>query len=300
MTIHASDNARLGILLMIGFCALAPMSDALVKYLGSAIPLLQVVFFRFLAQLLLVRPKLWRDRKTTWATKDRFGLIVLRSVLHLIAIACFFLSLRFLPLADALAIAYVMPFLILGVGWATGDRATPWKVFLCLIGFIGTLMVVQPSFAAVGWPALLPIAVAVLFTGFMFITRRISQDIEPVDLQAINGVIAVSILVPLAVIGTIWNFPQMGFVSIDWTETMLLLGVGILGTLAHLCMTWSLKFASAPTVAPVQYLEIPFGACFGWMLFQDIPNGLAATGIVITIVAGLLVLSTTQKQASPE
>ncbi|MDB2690865.1 EamA/RhaT family transporter, partial [Planktomarina temperata] len=108
----AQDNNRLGLLLMIGFCILAPASDALVKILGDGIPLLQVVIARFIAQLLLVRRNLWTSRRNTWMRADRLGYVILRSVLHLVAISFFFLSLRYLPLADAIAIAYVLPFLI--------------------------------------------------------------------------------------------------------------------------------------------------------------------------------------------
>ena len=194
----AQDNNRLGLLLMIGFCVLAPASDALVKILGDGIPLLQVVIARFIAQLFLVRRNLWTSRHDTWMRADRLGYVILRSILHLVAISFFFLSLRYLPLADAIAIAYVLPFLILGVGWMTGDRASPLSLGLCLLGFIGTLMVVQPSFAEVGWPALLPRVVAVLFTGFMFITRKISKHIDPIDLQAANGVCAMVTLLPIA------------------------------------------------------------------------------------------------------
>ncbi len=135
--------------MMIGFCALAPASDALVKILGDTIPLLQVLIARFIAQLLLLRGNLWTSRHNTWMCRDRIGLVILRSILHLVAIACLFLSLRYLPLADAIAIAYVLPFLVLGVGWFTGDRASPLTLALCLLGFFGTLMVVQPSFAEV-------------------------------------------------------------------------------------------------------------------------------------------------------
>ena len=198
------DNARLGILMMIGFCALAPASDALVKILGDTIPLLQVLIARFIAQLLLLRGNLWTSRHNTWMRRDRIGLVILRSILHLVAIACLFLSLRYLPLADAIAIAYVLPFLVLGVGWFTGDRASPLTLALCLLGFFGTLMVVQPSFAEVGWPALLPVLVAVLFTGFMFITRKVSKYIDPVDLQAANGICAMAILLPIAFFGSLW------------------------------------------------------------------------------------------------
>ena len=276
--------------MMIGFCVLAPASDALVKILGDGIPLLQVLIARFMAQLLLLRRNLWTSRHYTWMRADQIGLVILRSVLHLVAIAFLFLSLRYLPLADAIAIAYVLPFLILAVGWFTGDRTSPLNLGLCLLGFVGTLMVVQPSFADVGWPALLPIVVAVLFTGFMFITRKISKHIEPIDLQAANGVCAMVILLPIAVVGKSLEIPMLMMVPVSNVELLYLIGLGVLGTLAHLMMTWALRFASAPTVAPVQYLEIPFAALYGWLIFKDLPNGLSAIGIVVTITAGLLVL----------
>ena len=275
---------------MIGFCVLAPASDALVKILGDGIPLLQVLIARFMAQLLLLRRNLWTSRHYTWMRADRIGLVILRSVLHLVAIAFLFLSLRYLPLADAIAIAYVLPFLILAVGWFTGDRTSPLTLGLCLLGFVGTLMVVQPSFADVGWPALLPIIVAVLFTGFMFITRKISKHIEPIDLQAANGVCAMVILLPIALVGKSLEIPMLMMVPVSNVELLYLIGLGVLGTLAHLMMTWALRFASAPTVAPVQYLEIPFAALYGWLIFKDLPNGLSAIGVVVTIAAGLLVL----------
>ena len=286
----AKDNTRLGLLMMIGFCILAPASDAFAKILGDGIPVLQVVIARFMVQLLLIRRSLWTRRQDTWMRGDRVGLVILRSALLLLAVTFLFLSLRYLPLADAIAIAYVMPFLVLGVGWLTGDRASPLALGLCLLGFVGTLMVVQPSFSEIGWPALLPIAVAIFFTGFMFITRKISKYIDPIDLQAANGICAMAILLPIAIFGQAMEIPILTIVSVSNIELLYLLGVGILGTLAHLMMTWALRFASAPTVAPIQYLEIPFATLYGWLIFKDFPNGLAAVGIVITITAGLLVL----------
>ncbi|MDT2075545.1 MAG: EamA family transporter, partial [Planktomarina sp.] len=154
----------------------------------------------------------------------------------------------------------------------------------------GTLMVVQPSFVEVGWPALLPVLTAVLFTGFMFITRKVSKRIEPVDLQAANGICTMAILLPIALYGWVMGVPTMTMVSVSNIELLYLFGIGVLGTVAHLMITWALRFASAPTVAPVQYIEIPFGALYGWVIFRDLPNGLAAIGIIVTISAGLLVV----------
>ncbi|MEM6308219.1 MAG: EamA family transporter, partial [Pseudomonadota bacterium] len=162
-------------------------------------------------------------------------------------------------------------------------------------GFIGTLMVVQPSFATVGWPALLPVATAFLFTGFLFLTRRITPYIAPIDLQAVNGVCAVVMMLPLLAWGTAQGIGEIRLVPTTQTQLIYLLGVGLLGTLAHLSMTYALKFTKPTTVAPVQYLEIPFGAAFGFIAFTDIPNGMAAFGICIVILSGLLVLFATPK-----
>ena len=66
--------------------------------------------------------------------------------------------------------------------------------------------------------------------------------------------------------------------------------IGVLGTLAHLLMTWSLRYAPSATLAPMQYLEIPIATFYGWVIFSDLPNGLAAVGICITIAAGLYIV----------
>jgi drug/metabolite transporter (DMT)-like permease len=72
-----------------------------------------------------------------------------------------FAALRHLPLADAIAIAFVMPFLLLLLGRTVlGETVGPRRLAACAVGFAGTLLVIQPSFAAVGWAALLPLGVA--------------------------------------------------------------------------------------------------------------------------------------------
>ena len=192
------DNPRLDVFTMIIFCVFAPASDALVKFLGDSIPLVQVLIARFAAQILLIRGKIWTVVHEAWKRRDLISLIILRSILHLIAIGFFFLALRYLPQADALAIAYVLPFFILGVGWCSVGKVTPLVLGLWLLGFVGTLLVVQPSFPQVCWPATLPILVAAIFKGFIFITQKILKDVDPIDLQAINGICVLVILLLIA------------------------------------------------------------------------------------------------------
>ena len=258
------DNPLLGVLLMLGFCVVAPMGDAVAKLLGDRVPIGQLLFVRFGVQALVLLPivaltgRIWRMHgRVLWLT-------LLRTLLHILGIGMMFSALRFLPLADAIAIAFIMPFLMLLLGhFVLGEEVGMRRMLACAVGFAGTLMVVQPAFQEVGWPALLPLGVAVNFSMFMLVTRQIARDTDPIGLQTVSGVMAVAIIAPLLLF-----VPDLGTGALTWiapngTTWTLLLSIGLLGTLAHLLMTWSLRFAPGATLAPMQYLEIPIATVIG-------------------------------------
>lgn len=283
-----ADRPLVGISLMIGFCALAPLSDATAKLLGETIPLLQLLLVRFAVQALLVLPM---APASLALAPSMMWLAALRTVLQILGLAAMFTSLRFLPLADAVAIAYVMPFILLVLGrMVLKEEVGPRRLLACVAGFVGTLLVIQPSFAVVGPPALLPLAVAVFFSLYILVTRQIARDVEPLVLQGVSGVMGTAGLAAVLLLAGGAGLPGFGFVLPDGREALLLVAVGVLGTFSHLLMTWSLRFAPSATLAPIQYLEIPFATLIGWLVFRDLPNGLAALGIVVTVAAGLYIV----------
>ena len=288
--ILAQDNPFLGILLMLGFCLLAPLGDAIVKLLGETVPLLEILTIRFVIQAVVLAVLVGMTGRSWYMSRRVFWLAWLRAFLHIAGIATVFAALRYLPLAEAMAIAYVMPFLMLLLGhYVLGEEIGARRAWACAVGFVGTLMVVQPTFADVGWPALLPLAVAVIFALFMLVTRQIARETDPISMQAINGVMASLVLVPLSVLAERAS-AGLHYVALDQTEILLLAAVGITGTVAHLLMTWSLRYAPSATVAPMQYLEIPVAMFYGWLIFADLPNGLALFGIAVTMAAGLYIV----------
>ena len=287
----AQDRPFLGILLMLGFCVVAPMGDAVAKLLGQLIPLGQLLFVRFAVQAAILIPVVWASHRA-WRMSGRvLRLTVLRTVLHIFGIGAMFSALQYLPLADAVAIAFVMPFLMLLLGkYVLGEEVGARRIYACIVGFLGTLLVVQPSFAQVGWPALLPLVVAVNFSVFMLVTRQIAKETDPIGLQAVSGVMAVVIMAPILWFSRGRDLAVFQTVAPDLHEWSLLATIGILGTLAHLLMTWSLRYAPSATLAPMQYLEIPVATIIGFLIFRELPNALATTGICITIAAGLYIV----------
>ncbi len=276
---------------MLGFCLVAPMGDAIAKLLGNSVPIGEVVLIRFALQALVLFPLVMLTRRP-WRVSGRvMRLTLLRTVLHIIGIAAMFKALVYLPLADAVAIIFVMPFFMLMLGkYVLSEEVGARRLMACVVGFIGTLLVIQPSFVDVGWPALLPVFVAANFSVFMLVTRQIAKETDPIGLQAVSGLMAVGLMIPLLAVGSHWDVAPLEIIAPGGSQWALLIGLGILGTVAHLLMTWSLRFAPSATLAPMQYLEIPFATLIGLIIFQDLPNPLASLGIAITMAAGLYVI----------
>ncbi len=283
------DRPFLGILLMLGFCVLAPLGDAMAKVLGADMSVGFLVLVRFTVQAALLLPLVLLLKYPMPQGARFIRLTAFRTVLHIAGITLMFSSLQYLELADAIAIAFVMPFIMLLLGKVyLNEDVGAHRLAACAVGFVGTLLVVQPNFVQVGLPALLPIGVAVVFALFMLVTRAIAKDVDPIGLQALSGVMAVP-AVGLAMI-LFPETPLLALRTIPDNAWLLLAILGCMGTVAHLLMTWSLRFAPSTTLAPMQYLEIPIGTLIGYLIFHDLPNGLAAVGISITIAAGLYVI----------
>ena len=135
-------------------------------------PLMMLMLSRFVFQAVSLVPLVLVLRRGFPTCRRVFGLICLRSLFHIAGIGMMFTSLRLLPLADAIAIVFVFPFILLFLGrFLLGETVGRDRIIACVLGFGGCLLVIKPSFAEVGLFALLPIAVAVAFSTFMLITR---------------------------------------------------------------------------------------------------------------------------------
>jgi drug/metabolite transporter (DMT)-like permease len=246
------------------------------------------VLSRFVVQAVVLIPLVRATGRSFAMTPLGWRLTVLRTALQVAGIWLMVTGLTYLPLADAIAIAFVMPFILLLLGHLLlGETVGRRRLTACAFGFCGTLMVMQPSFVEVGWPVLYPLAVAFVFAAFMLVTRRIAAEADPIAMQGASGAMAVAGLGAAYLL-----LPNEGLLALtplgaDWP---LWLAMGLTGTAAHLLMTWSLRFAPASTLAPLQYLEIPMAALIGLAVFGDWPDGLALVGIGVTIATGLYIL----------
>jgi drug/metabolite transporter (DMT)-like permease len=286
-----SDRILAGVALMVGFCVTAPMLDVAAKLASDSVPVGQITAARFVVQCVLMAPFVQAMGLSVRVSRDLWVALLLRAVLLLVATFCFIAAIRVMPLADALAIVFVAPFIVLLVGkFHLGEDVGPRRVGAAIVGFVGVLFVIQPSFAAFGAVALFPLGTAVGFAFYILVTRGLSRRMHPVTLQFHTGLIASLLCLPLLLLARGTGSELFDPVRPEGIAWLWLFGVGFFATISHMMMTYALSLAPSATLAPLQYLELPVATLLGYLVFRDFPNALSLTGIGIIMGAGLYMI----------
>lgn len=290
-TLQSTDRVLAGVILMLGFCLTAPLLDVAAKLAAATIPIGQITTARFVVQCALMAPFIWAMGLSLRVPQGQLLTLFARACLLLFATFCFIAAIRVMPLADALAIVFVAPFIVLLVGkFYLGEDVGARRVGAALVGFVGVLFVIQPSFAAFGAVAMIPLGTAVAFAFYILVTRGLSRRMHPVALQFHTGLIASLFCIPVLLVSEGSGsdlFDPVWPSDIAW---LWLLGAGFFATVSHMMMTYALSLAPSATLAPLQYFELPVAATFGYLVFNDFPNRLSLTGIAIIVAAGLYMI----------
>jgi drug/metabolite transporter (DMT)-like permease len=288
---RSTDRILPGVALMLGFCVFAPLIDVAAKLASDAIPVGQITAARFLVQGALMLPLVIWLGYGFRLTRRGLVLVFWRAVAGIASTFTFVTAVSYMPIADALAIAFVEPFLLLIAGkWLFNDEVGPRRIGASVVGFCGALLVIQPSFVTFGWVALMPLGTAVAFAAYMLITREASQEMDPVPMQFHTAWMAFVLCLPILAVLAPLGVGSMQIVMPEGRFWLWLAGVGVAATVSHMMMTYALKFAPSATLAPLHYLEIVTAAALGYLVFSDFPNSLTWAGITIIVASGLYII----------
>jgi drug/metabolite transporter (DMT)-like permease len=286
-----SDRILTGVALMIAFCVIAPLIDVASKLAAQEVPVGIVTLGRFVVQAALMLPVVLLMGLTMRMSRTALRLVLWRSVFSILSTYSFVAALRVMPVADALAIAFVEPFIILLIGkLALSEQVGPRRLGASVVGFSGALLVIQPSFAAFGAVALFPLGTALFFALYMLVTRRLSREMHPVPMQLHTAVFAGLMCLPLLGLGDALGEPTLALTAPRGIFWLWVFCVGLAATVSHMCITYALAFAPSSTLAPLHYLEIIGATTFGYLVFGNFPGGLTWAGIGVITASGLYII----------
>ncbi|KQW49892.1 hypothetical protein ASD02_33325 [Ensifer sp. Root1252] len=283
-----------GVAIMLFAMIILPGMDVIAKYMAvvEGMAPAQVTFYRFFFQLVATLPLLITVGGLRALRPKRLWLNLLRGVLLAAAALFFFISVKYMPLADVFAIYFVEPFILTCLSALLLREKVDWRRWLAIaVGFAGAMIVIQPSFAVFGATSLLPVACASVFACYLLLNRAVGTADSPLTMQTIAGIGGTLFMVGVIAIGD-----QMGVADFEPSLPKTALGwalVVILGSLSgygHLLVVKAFQAAPVSLLAPFAYFEIVTATALGYLIFGDFPSVSKWLGIAIIVVSGLFMI----------
>lgn len=283
------------VIVMIASMLCFALVDVIAKYLIGDYPPNEISFFRLMVGLVpafgYLRAGKREISRSMFATKRTGGHVVC-AVLALASMALFFGGLRYIQLAEAVALNYTEAiFVILLAAPLLHERLRAKDLGVALVAFTGVVLILQPSTSGFSWygPTLI-LASALLGAGWVIQIKRLSRT----DDSAL--IVFYFTLYGAAISGA--SLPW-GWKTPDMVDLFLLCSIGVLGSIGQILMATALKTGGAAELAPFNYTTVLWATLFGYLLWDEHVGSIAAVGIALVIL-GSLYLALEKKPDIPD
>jgi drug/metabolite transporter (DMT)-like permease len=277
LTHHLPKPAPLlAIGLMLCAMAILPVIDVIAKFLGQAgVPILQIVWSRMVFGALLALPFALRAGGTKALIPDHPLFHLFRSALLLCATFLFFVSLKSLPIADALAIFFVQPLIVTALSpLILGERVGPRRWAAVFVGFIGMLIIIRPGMGTLNPGSLFALGAGASLALYMLVTRRIAGRVHAMITTFHTNLMGA--LLASAAVGFVWQTPTLQ----HW---LMFAALGTIASIGHYLIVRAYDHGEASLLAPLSYTEMITATALGWWFFGDLPDRWTLLGVSILI-----------------
>lgn len=274
------DNKKLGMIYMIIASISFAFMGVMVKLSGGRIPLYQQVFFRNFIMFLFASVVLWQKKLSIKVQPNNRWTLFLRCGLGLAGVFCVFFSNNHLPLADAQILQKLNPFfVILFAVILLGEALTLKKFILLLFGFLGALIIINPTGQFNLGPSLIGVLSA-LFGGLAYLMiRKLKGRVEGMVIIFYFSLFSILVTFPLMM--SVYTAPRL----MEWGYLLL---IGVFAALGQLFITKAYLNARASDVTLFDYTGVIISPLLGFLIFQEKISLQTLVGMLIIIGAGLL------------
>lgn len=202
---------------------------------------------------------------------------------------CFLTALSMMPVADALAIAFISPvFATLLAIALLGEKVGVWRWSAMAVGFVGVFVALNPGGLLSGAPtsygwqvAMLPLVTALLTAVRDVSSRRLVSGDDSLAIMFYT-VLAVATAGYTTALGGAWRMPEAFDLALIGAAACFMFG-------AYFFQIESFRFAPVNLVAPFRYVSLIFAAILGYMVWGFVPTWNMAVGGTIVVASGLII-----------
>jgi len=276
-----SAHSRQGIIFVIIGLSIASLNGAFMKLLTHDLSVIQITWFRFVGFTLIMLPIVLHRFGRSALRPARPGIQVFRGLSMVAGTIAFVTGVQTVDFADAIAILYAYPFLLILLAVLFLGERVHWTVWPGVVGgFLGVLLVMRPEFKTINTGTLYVFLSALVVSIQMALNRKLGTLSHPLITSLWGAVIATCVL----------SF----FLPFYWqpvgTELLWLLGLMIIcGASSQVLIVYSFSRTTASTLAPFTYFEIVAAVAIGYFMFGTLPVWASWIGILLITISGLLV-----------
>jgi len=276
-----------GLFLRLTAVALITAMSATIHALAQSLPIGQIVFWRSAVALIPIAAYLWlrgqlRDGLKTRNPRGH----ILRSAFGCLSMVFSFVSLAYLPVANASALAYLTPLITLPLASVLlGERLARGVVLACFLGFVGVLLMLQSSMQSPSGSRLELIGIAAGL-GYAATMGFVRVHVKGMVAEETPASIAFYFAVTCSLLGALSVF--WGWASVDAATFGLLILAGLLGGAAHIAGVEAVARAPISTLAPIEYTGMVWALGFDALLFGVWPDLWGGTGVAVILFAALI------------
>ncbi len=295
------NNVPRAIIFLLGAIGFATSQDAIAKGMSSAYPAYETVAMRGLSATPVLFIWAWLEGESLLHIPKAWRLISLRSFILFTAYMAFVLSIATLPLANAVAIYFTMPFFVAALsGWFLGERVPAYRWAAIALGFMGVVVSVRPGTETFQPASLLALYSALGYAVGQMMSRKLSQGSDALYIANVQSLLYLfgSVLLGLVIGGLDLHAGSFQtFTSLTRPLALPTLNdfalMCLMGFFSALSSVYFIKaYQAAPTnfVAPFEYSAMIWAIAYGVIFFRDYPDGWTLAGAAIVVAAGLSML----------
>ena len=268
---------------MLGGMFIFAAVDTMAKFLTTELHPIQIVWSRQLGLLLGVIVMLFLRGPKILRTKAP-GLQVLRGTVAAGSAALFIFAVAHVPLADAVAVSFVAPFMVTILAALILREKVGMRRWIAVsLGFLGTMIVIRPGLGVIHPAVFLVVIAAAFFACRQIISRALSSSDKTSTTVAYTAIVSLAILsLPLPFVWT-WDLSAQ--------TIKLLVAMAVLALVAETLVIRALELAEAVVIAPLHYSMILWGTFYGWLVFSDLPDFWTWIGTAIIIATGIYTIN---------
>jgi drug/metabolite transporter (DMT)-like permease len=250
----------------------------MIRYVSDVLTPFDIAFYRAVVSVLVMLPVIFRGGLANGIGQlktKRPGLMISRGALTYFALLAWIYAVAHMVLADAVALNATIPlWTVILAAVALRERVAARRWTVIVVGFVGALVILRPGFTEIKLAAVAALVSAFFYGSTSVVSKALTRTER-------TGTIVFYTNLTLAVVSAApaliwWNPP-------GWAELPLVIGIGVTGALAHVCITQAYRHGDASFVAPFDFVRLVLITAAGYLLFGE------AVSIFVWIGAALVI-----------